>query len=243
MHNYFPIYEEAVSHILLCNCPLWISLYMRRIFFSFLTMSFVLTNCSQYMQKWLKIPPSGRRTHPNVSLSHSVCVSADGNGGRGRMSRGESFSVYVWQRRYCEHNSPIATPHKTATHHISKWKDNLFCTALWFNLHSSQVSPAVFWQKRRYSSDLVKCNQRFEPKLTATGDFQQRTRSDIGHTWFLIWQFKIACFLGLISYLAAVPEDAGIWTQVCLPFALRVRGPNYRLNLIYRTEDAVNEIS
>ncbi len=48
MHNYFPIYEEAVStHIWLCNCSLWISLYMRKIFFSFLSVQ-ALTSASLF---------------------------------------------------------------------------------------------------------------------------------------------------------------------------------------------------
>jgi hypothetical protein len=37
MHKFFPIYEEAVSHIWLCTRSLFISLYMRKIFFSFLS--------------------------------------------------------------------------------------------------------------------------------------------------------------------------------------------------------------
>ncbi len=37
MSKYFTIYEEAVSHIWLCTRSLWISLFMRKIFFSFLS--------------------------------------------------------------------------------------------------------------------------------------------------------------------------------------------------------------
>ncbi len=37
MCKYFPIYEEAVSHIWLCNRSTLISLYTRKIFFSFLS--------------------------------------------------------------------------------------------------------------------------------------------------------------------------------------------------------------
>ncbi len=37
MRKFFPIYEEAVSHIWLCTRSLWISLYMRNILFSFLS--------------------------------------------------------------------------------------------------------------------------------------------------------------------------------------------------------------
>ncbi len=36
MRKYLTIYEEAVSHIWLCNRSFWISLYMRKIRFSFL---------------------------------------------------------------------------------------------------------------------------------------------------------------------------------------------------------------
>jgi hypothetical protein len=39
MREYFPIYEEAVSHILLYNCSIlnFLILYMRKIRFSFLS--------------------------------------------------------------------------------------------------------------------------------------------------------------------------------------------------------------
>ncbi len=37
MRKFFPIYEEAVSHIWLCTRSLWISLYMRKILFYFLS--------------------------------------------------------------------------------------------------------------------------------------------------------------------------------------------------------------
>ncbi len=37
MRTYFPIYEEAVSHIWFVTAPFWISLYMRKIWFSFLS--------------------------------------------------------------------------------------------------------------------------------------------------------------------------------------------------------------
>ena len=37
MRKFFTIYEEAVSHIWLCKRSLWISLYMRKILFDFLS--------------------------------------------------------------------------------------------------------------------------------------------------------------------------------------------------------------
>jgi hypothetical protein len=38
MRKYFVIYEEAVSHIIdFSAVPFWISLYMRKMFFSFLS--------------------------------------------------------------------------------------------------------------------------------------------------------------------------------------------------------------
>ncbi len=41
MRKYFPIYEEAVSHIWVCTAPFWIFLYMRNIWFSFLSVYFM----------------------------------------------------------------------------------------------------------------------------------------------------------------------------------------------------------
>jgi hypothetical protein len=183
---------------------------------------------------WALISPQGDAFIPKCHYL-TLCVYQVGGGG----CLGVEVFLCMFDRGgICEHNSPIATPHKTVTHHISKWKNDLSYTALWFylvhvfpvlwisvsgigekewiltHLHSSQVSHAVLWQKRRYSSDLVKLSLNWQPQEIFNGEHV----AILEHTWYLIRHFKIALFL------VAVSEDAGIWTQDCLEFAWRVRG-------------------
>jgi hypothetical protein len=40
MRKYLVKYEEAVSHIRFCSAPFWISTYMRKILFSFVSVHF-----------------------------------------------------------------------------------------------------------------------------------------------------------------------------------------------------------
>ncbi len=46
--NIFTIYEEIVSHIWLCTRSLWISLYLGKILFSFLSVHGTISSCCQF---------------------------------------------------------------------------------------------------------------------------------------------------------------------------------------------------
>ncbi len=60
MRKYFPIYEEAVSHIWLCNCSILnFLIYMRKIWFSFLSVFgvFLFITLSLYYEETRAIHP------------------------------------------------------------------------------------------------------------------------------------------------------------------------------------------
>jgi hypothetical protein len=48
MRKYFPIYEEAVSHVWLCNCSILNFLIMRKIWFTFLSVHKIIIRFFKY---------------------------------------------------------------------------------------------------------------------------------------------------------------------------------------------------